>query len=329
LGASAAAIDAFHSYSHELHRYPDGGAHALRHALAKKFDIPLEKIVCGAGSDELIHLLVQAYAGVGDEILFSRHGFLVYRIAAQINGAHPIEALEKNLCADIDALLALVSPKTKILFIANPNNPTGSYLNKAEVRRLRHSLRDDILLVMDSAYAEYANAPDYESGLELVSQCENVVMLRTFSKIYGLAGLRIGWAYCPHNVADILNRIRGPFNTSAPAQAAALAALADDEHLAMAKKHNDYWLPWFIQRINNMGLHAYPSQGNFVLVKFPDDSQISADEAAAFLNRHRVLARKMGAYHLPECLRFTIAEEDVLKKAVEILEKFIHRSASQ
>lgn len=329
LGPSPKAIEAFMKAGPDLHRYPDGHAKALRQAIARGLDIEAERIVCGSGSDELLHLLVQAYAGQGDEVLFSRHGFLVYRIAAQINGALPVEAPEKNLCADIDALVRLVSPKTKIVFIANPNNPTGSHLSGKDLRDLRARLRPDILLAIDAAYAEYANADEYDSGLELARESENVVMLRTFSKIYGLAGLRVGWAYCPPAVADVLNRIRGPFNCSAPAQEAAIAALQDREHLAKAKAHNDYWLPWFRKRLEEIGLKAYPSQGNFVLIEFPQDPQLNADRAASFLSERRVLVRKMGAYHLPHCLRITIAEEEALKKAIEGLAEFVANAGSQ
>lgn len=329
LGPSPRAMQAFIADSTELHRYPDGAAFHLRQALGDKFSLPIDNIVCGAGSDELIHLLAQAYTAPGDEILFSRHGFLVYRIAAQINGAIPVEAAEKNLCTDIDALLKLVTPYTRLVFIANPNNPTGSYLSAKTIAQLRQSLPKDVLLIIDAAYAEYAYAPDYESGIELAKQHDNIVVLRTFSKIYGLAGLRVGWAYCPASVADVLNRIRGPFNVSAPAQAAAIAALKDKEHLKKAHDHNKYWLDWFSNRLKTIGLKFYPSQGNFILIQFPEDPALNADAAADFLNKHRILPRKMNAYHLPQCLRITIAEEEAVRKAAEVLELFVQQASNQ
>ena len=208
-----------------MHRYPDGGAVALREALAATIHADPAQIVCGAGSDELLQLLTRAYAGPGDEVLYSQHGFLVYPIAAQSVGATPVAAPEKNLRTDVDALLAHVTPRTKICFVAEPNNPTGSYIGAAELKRLRDGLPEHVLLVVDAAYAEYVDRADYTDGTDLVKAHDNVVMSRTFSKIHGLAALRLGWAFCPPAVADVLNRIRGPFNTPAPALAAGVAAL--------------------------------------------------------------------------------------------------------
>ncbi len=284
LGASPQAIEAYRTLAAELHRYPDGTAKALRNALGQEFGIEPDRIVCGAGSDDVLQLLVRAYAGPGDEVLYAQHGFLVYPIAAKAVGATPVAAPETDLRTDVDALLKAVTPKTRICFVANPNNPTGSYVSGAELKRLRAGLPDNVLLVIDAAYAEYVDLPDYESGLEMVRSSDNVVMTRTFSKIFGLAALRLGWAYCPPAVADVLNRIRGPFNVPAPAQAAGIAALADRAHLAKAKAHNDRWLPWFAQRMRALGLHPYPSVANFVLVKFPADPKLNAEAALKFLN---------------------------------------------
>lgn len=329
LGASPKAIEAYRGLAAELHRYPDGAAKALRAALGREYGIDPEQIVCGAGSDDVLQLLVRAYAGPGDEVLYSQHGFLVYPIAARSVGATPVAAPEADLRTDVDALLKAVTPRTRICFVANPNNPTGSYVTGAELKRLRAGLPANVLLVIDAAYAEYVDLPDYESGLDMVRGADNVVMTRTFSKIFGLAALRLGWAYCPPAVADVLNRIRGPFNVPAPAQAAGVAALADCGHTAKAKAHNDRWLPWFAQRMRAVGLHPYPSVANFVLVKFPADPKLGAEAALRFLNSRRILPRRVAAYGLPDCLRVTIAEEEAVKACADALEAFVKGAATQ
>lgn len=323
LGASPAAIEAYRKLAPELHRYPDGGSNRLREAIAARFGLDPARIVCGAGSDELIGLLTRAYAGPGDEVVYSRHGFLMYPIAAKSVGAVPVAAPETNLTADVDALLAAVTPRTRILFLANPNNPTGSYLPAEDVARLRRSLREDILLVIDAAYAEYVTRNDYEPGVALVDAGDNVVMTRTFSKIYGLAALRIGWAYCPPAVADVLNRLRGPFNVGAPGQAAGVAALADHAHTEKARAHNAQWLDWFTRQVTALGLVAAPSVGNFVLVRFPAEPGRDADAAADFLNARGIIPRKMGAYGLADSLRITIGLESEMKAVAAALGDFV------
>src|SRR5205823_3648990 len=254
LGPSAKAIAAYRAQAGEIHRYPDGSAEELREALARRHRLDPARIVCGAGSDELISLLLRSYAGPGDEVLYSRHGFLMYPIGAQTVGATPVAAPEKALTTDVNALLERVSERTRLVFIANPNNPTGTYLGAAEMVRLHSGLPPYVVLAIDAAYAEFVNRNDYEPGVALVDRADNVVMLRTFSKIYALAGLRLGWAYCPPEIADVLNRIRGPFNVSAPALAAGLAAIEDVAALARARAHNDWWLPWLSERLTTIGL---------------------------------------------------------------------------
>ncbi len=329
LGISPKARDAYRNICDDLHRYPDGGATAMREALAATIDADPSQIVCGAGSDEILQLLTRAYAGPGDEVLYSQHGFLVYPISAQSVGAKPVAAPEKNLRTDVDALLAHVTPNTKICFVAEPNNPTGSYIGGAELKRLRDGLPANVLLVIDAAYSEYVDRADYSDGTDLVKAYDNVVMSRTFSKIHGMAALRLGWAFCPPAVADVLNRIRGPFNTGAPAVAAGIAAIADKEHVAKAKAHNDHWLPWLSARVNEIGLKAHPSVCNFLLVQFPKEPKLSADAANDFLKSRRILPRKMGAYGLPDCLRITIAEEPAVKACAQALADFVNQAATQ
>ena len=322
LGPSPQAIAAYRELAGALHYYPDGGATKLREAIAQRHGLNADRIVCGAGSDELLQLIAHAYLGPGDEAIYSRHGFLVYPIAIQANGATARIAEETGLMADIDAFLKLVSPRTKVVFLANPNNPTGTYLPFDEVKRLHAGLPADCLLVLDAAYAEYVRRNDYESGIELVATSSNVVMTRTLSKVYGLAGLRLGWAYCPPAVADVLNRVRGPFNVSLPAIAAGAAAIADTEHLEAAVAHNDRWLPWLTAELERIGLKVTPSVGNFILVHFPANGR-GAAAADAFLSGRGLILRRMEGYGLPGALRVTVGTEEANRALVAALTEFM------
>ena len=323
LGPSPKARAAYRAAADRLHRYPEGGVPALSEAIGRHHGFDPARIVCGNGSDELIGLLVQAYAGAGDEVLFTQHGFLMYRLAALAHGATPVAAPETGLRADVDALAAHVSARTKLVFLANPNNPTGSFLTADEVESLRRRLPDGVLLIIDAAYAEYILRNDYSAGAELVEAAGNVVMTRTFSKIYGLAGLRLGWAYCPADVVDVLHRVRGPFNVNAAAAAAGLAALADTSHVAAARAHNEVWRPWLTDRLAALGLSVHPSIANFVLVQFPDRPKAGAGAAYAFLAGRGIIARKVAPYGLPDCLRITIGLEDEVRAVAEALAEFI------
>jgi len=329
LGPSPRAIEAVRRAAGELESYPDGTAAALREAIAAKHGLDPARIVCGAGSDELLSLLTQAYVGPGDEGVFTTHGFLVYKIAILAAGGTPVVAAEKDLTADVDAILAKVTPNTRIVFLANPNNPTGTYLPLEEVRRLHAGLPPTVLLVIDAAYAEYVRRNDYAAGLELAASAENVVMTRTFSKIYGLASLRLGWMTGPAHVIDAVNRIRGPFNVNGPAIAAGVAALADEAHAAAAVAHNERWLPWLTREIAALGLAVTPSVGNFILIHFPTEAGRSAKDADAFLTRRGLVLRAVGAYGLPNCLRMTIGDEEANRLAVAALKDFLAGGASR
>jgi histidinol-phosphate aminotransferase len=323
LGPSPKAIAAYRALAGEIHRYPDGGANELRDVLGEHYGLDPARIVCGAGSDELIALLQRAYAGPGTEILYSRHGFLMYPIGAQAVGATPIAAPERELTADVDAILAAVTPQTRLVFVANPNNPTGTYLSVSEMARLHAGLPGNVILAIDAAYAEFVNRNDYDPGAKLVDQADNVVMLRTFSKIYALAGLRLGWGYFPLAIADVLNRVRGPFNISAAALAAGVAALRDTEALERARVHNDRWQPWLNERMAGLGLAPTPSVGNFVLPRFPDDGKHNADAAFRFLQSRGILARKMGGYGLPDRIRITVGTGEENEKVAATLAEFM------
>jgi histidinol-phosphate aminotransferase len=322
LGPSPKAIEAYTQFAHELHRYPQSASDTLRDAIGKTHGLDPARIICGNGSDELIGLLIHAYAGNGDEVLYSQHGFAMYPIYAQGAGATPVAAPEKELTADVNALLASVTPATRLLFLANPNNPTGTYLPASEVKRLRSGLRADIILVIDAAYAEYASQPDYSAGRELVDAGDNTVMLRTFSKIYGLAALRLGWGYFPPSIAEVINRVRGPFNVSAAAQAAGIAALADTDYIARAKAHNQKWLLWMTEVLSELGLTIYPSLGNFVLAEFPAPDK-SAALANTYLLERGIIVREMEAYGLPNTLRITIGTEEENHTVAAALKAFL------
>jgi histidinol-phosphate aminotransferase len=328
LGASPHAIAAYKAVADQLERYPDGGATDLRNAIARHYGLNPDRIVCGCGSDELINLIAHAYLGPGDEALYTEHGFLMYKIATLSSGATPVSVPEKGFHADVDAVLARATPRTKVVFLANPNNPTGTYLPHDEVRRLQKGLPDRTLLVLDAAYSEYVRRNDYEAGLELVATTENTVMTRTFSKIYGLAALRLGWAYCPAAVADVLNRVRGPFNVTAPAIAAGIAALADRAHVETAIAHNDKWLPWVSAELEKLGLTVTPSVGNFILIHFPARGK---DAAAAdeHLKSRGIILRRVAAYGLPAALRMTIGTEDDNRKVVAALAQFMSQPGAQ
>ncbi len=319
LGASPLAVDAIAKAAQNIHRYPEGNAHALRAALGEKFNLDKQKIICGNGSDEILTLLMQAYAGSGDEIIYSKHGFLMYPITALAMGARPIAADENNYTTHVDSLLAQVSNRTKIVFIANPNNPTGTYISYKELKHLRDHLRDDILLVIDAAYAEFVTQDDYDAGNRLVDEYDNVVMTRTFSKIFGLGGIRLGWCYAPLEIIDILNRIRGPFNVNHLAMAAGIAALEDEEHFQKTLKHTLYWRTEMTDILRKKGFDVLDSEGNFILVRFKDENQ--ANEADNALKAEGLIVRKMGAYHLPEALRITIGNEAENKAVLATLEK--------
>ena len=321
LGASEKAVEAYQAVADELFLYPDGGSNALRAKIAETYDLDAARIVCGAGSDEILQMLVKAYVGEGDNIIQTRHGFLVYALAAKSCGAEPRFAEEKHLTADIDAVLELVDERTRMVFIANPNNPTGSYIPQSALRRLREQLREDIILVIDAAYAEYMEEDDYAPGAGMVDDFDNVVMTRTFSKIYGLAALRLGWGYCPPAIADVLNRIRGPFNVTAAAQAAGVAALEDQDFVARNRAFNREQRDWLAQQLGRLGLEFVPSFGNFILVKFPEQEGKRAADILDHLNANGVIVRDVNAYGLGGYLRVSIGTEEANRRFIDLLDR--------
>jgi histidinol-phosphate aminotransferase len=325
LGPSPYAIEAYKKVAAHLEDYPDGAASALREAIGRAFGLDPGRIVCGAGSDDLLNLLARAYLADGDEAIHTTHGFLVYPIATLGTGAKPVIAPETNYTASVDAILAAVTKKTKIVFLANPNNPTGTYVSFDEIKRLHRSLPPQVLLVLDAAYAEYVRRNDYESGIELVATSDNVVMTRTFSKIHGLAALRLGWMFGPPHVVAAINRIRGPFNVNGPAIAAGIAAIEDHAHQESAREHNDRWLAWLAQEFETLGLKVTPSVANFLLIHFPEAKGRTAENADAFLTARGLILRQVGGYKLPNALRMSIGTEEANRLVVAALKEFLRK----
>lgn len=321
LGASPRAIAAYKGVADHLEIYPEGTSAVLRTALAEVHGLDANRIVCGNGSDDLLHLLAQCYIGDGDDAVMSQYGFSVYPIVTEAAGGRIIMAPETDFTASVDALLEAVTPRTKLVFLANPNNPTGTYLSAAEVERLHAGLRPDILLVLDSAYAEYVTAPDYEVGINLVARAQNVVMVRTFSKM-GLAAARIGWMYGPDHVVDAVNRIRGPFNVNLGGQLAAAEATRDVDFTARLQSYNAQWRDWLTARLNSNHLRVVPSQANFVMVLFADAAQ--ADAAFATLLAKGLIVRQIGqSYGIPEGLRISIGSEPAMRAVAETLSDMV------
>ncbi|MDR3536020.1 MAG: histidinol-phosphate transaminase [Acetobacteraceae bacterium] len=307
------------------YRYPDGGSDALRAAIGRRWDLDPDRIVCGTGSDDLLYLLSLAYGGPGRDIIMSAHGFAIFHIAGTFAGSRVIKVPERNLTTDLDAMLAAVSPSTRLIFLANPNNPTGSMVTEAEIARFRAALPPEVLLVLDSAYAEYVTRADYDAGVRLVDATDNTVMTRTFSKVFGLGGMRVGWCYGPPSVIDVLNRVRCAFNVSLPAQAAAIAALAEPGWVEMCRDHNAIWRPRLTEGLQAAGIKVWPSEGNFVLADFGTTERANA--ADGFMKGRGIIARKVGGYGLPHCLRITVGTGEEVELVIDALTAFQRDSA--
>lgn len=323
LGPSPKAIAAVRALTDRLERYPDGASTALREAIGRRYGLDPSRIICGNGSDELLALLAHVFLHPGEEGIYSQYGFLTYPICIRAAGGMPIVAEETDRTASVDAILAKVSARTKVIFLANPNNPTGTYIRYSEVKRLHDGLPPHTLLVIDAAYAEYVTRNDYAAGLELAQTGDNVVVTRTFSKIHGLAGLRIGWAYGSAHVVDALNRVRGPFNLNGAAQAAGVASVGDAAHVEGAIAHNTRWLPWLAEEAAALGIEVTPSVGNFLLLTFPKQSGRTAADADAFLSARGFILRAVAAYGLPDSLRLTVGGEEANKGVIAALAEFM------
>ncbi len=321
-GPSEKAREAVIRAAHALHRYPVTDHAGLRAAIGEVHGLDPERIICGVGSDEIIHFLCQAYAGPGTEVLFTEHGFLMYRISAHAAGATPVQVAERDRVTDIDALIAGASPRTRLIFVANPNNPTGTMIGLPELERLARAVPQAIL-VLDSAYAEYVG--DYDGGADLATRLPNVFMTRTFSKIYGLGGLRVGWGYGPREIVDVLNRIRGPFNLSQAALDGAEAAMRDRDHVARCQAENARLRSWLAESLAEKGVPSDTSCANFILARFADEA--TAGECDDYLKAQGLIVRRVGGYGLPHCLRITIGDEASCRRVAHVVGQFMAERA--
>ena len=324
LGPSPKALEAFHLTASDLYSYPDPSARILRAAIARRYGLNPDHLVCGNGSDELLNLIARIYLGPGDEGIYTQYGFTVYPIAIQANGATAVVAPDHNFTVDVDEILRRVSERTKVVFLANPNNPTGTHVPQSEVRRLSEGLPTGCVLVLDGAYAEFVRRNDYEAGIELVSTTQNTIMTRTFSKIYGLAGIRLGWAYASENIIDAINRVRDPFNVTAPSLAAAVAAFEDVDYTEKVRTHNDMWLLRLREALIDAGLEVTPSLCNFLLLHFPDKDGRRAKDAHRFLAHQGLMLRQMDEYNLPNALRLSVGTQEANERVIAALTTFMH-----
>ncbi|UOA13847.1 MULTISPECIES: histidinol-phosphate transaminase [Sulfitobacter] len=318
LGPSPAAVEAYRRAAYDLHRYPSSDHSALRASIAEVLGLDAGRIICGAGSDEIIAFLCQAYAGPGTEVVHTEHGFAMYRISALAAGATPVEVPERERVTDVDAILAACTDTTRLVFIANPNNPTGTMIGLAEIERLAEGLPPQALLVLDGAYAEYVEG--YDGGAALVDRRDNVVMTRTFSKLYGLGGLRIGWGYGPAHVIDVLNRVRGPFNLSQAALNAAEAAMRDRAYTDHCRAENARWRTWLADALAEIGVPSDVSLANFVLARFAN--QAEAEACDDYLKSQGLIVRRVAGYNLPQCLRITVGDESACRRVVHAVRQF-------
>jgi histidinol-phosphate aminotransferase len=320
-GPSVSAQEAYRQVAAEIHRYPDGGSLALRRAIGARFGLDPDRLICGTGSDELIQHLCHIYGGPGTDIIMSMHGFTMYQISGTYAGSRVLKAPEHNLTTHVDSILGAVSPATRIVFVANPNNPTGSLLAQDEMDRLRRELPPEVLLVIDAAYAEYVTEPSYDPGTALVDAADNTIMLRTFSKVFGLGGMRVGWGYGPPAVIDMINRVRGVFNINIAAQAAAVAALAEPGWVERCVAHNTEWRARLSAALETAGIKVWPSHGNFILADFATAAR--AKGADAFLRGRGIIVRGMAAYDLPHCLRITVGTGEECTMVADTLATFM------
>ncbi|SPF77657.1 histidinol-phosphate transaminase [Pseudoprimorskyibacter insulae] len=317
-GPSPAAQDAIKRAAHEVHRYPSTDHLELRTAIAQVHNLDVDRIICGVGSDEIIHFLCQAYVGQGDEVVYTEHGFSMYRISTLAAGGTPVEVPENQRMTDVDAILNGCTDRTKLVFIANPNNPTGTMIGLAEVERLAKGLPEGAILVLDGAYAEYVAG--YDGGAGLVERRDNVVMTRTFSKIYGLGGMRVGWGYAPKPIIDVLNRIRGPFNLSNLALVAAEAAVRDRDYVERSRFENTRMRTWLAEALAEHGVPSDTSMGNFILARF--NSPAEAHACDDFLQKEGLIVRRVDSYKLPNALRITIGDEASCRRAAHCIGQF-------
>lgn len=318
MGPSEAAREAFSRSVHDLHLYPSTDHTSLRAAISEVWGVEADRVIIGVGSDEIIHFLCQAYAGPGDEVIHTEHGFAMYRISTLAHGATPVEVPERERVVDVDAILAACTERTKLVFFSNPGNPTSTMISEAEVARLADNLPPQTILVLDGAYAEYVEG--FDAGKAIAEARENVFMTRTFSKIYGLGGLRIGWGYGPRGIIDVLNRVRGPFNMSNAALAAAEAAVRDTAYTEKCRVENARWRDWLASALAEMGVPSDTSTSNFILARFADEQEARA--CNEHLLAQGIIVRHPKGYGFPQCLRITVGDESACRRVAHAIGQF-------
>lgn len=327
LGPSPRALEAARAALTHVAFYPDGKSERLREAIGAHWGLEPARLIAGSGTDDILSLIAHAYIGPGEESVYSEHGFLFYKIITLAAGGTPVVAPEENYTTSVDALLSKVNARTKVVFVANPNNPTGTYLPASEMERLARELPSHVLLVLDAAYAEYVEPDDYEAGAAFVREFENVIMTRTFSKFFGLAGLRVGWAYAQEHIIDALDRIRSPFNVNSIASSAAIAALEDGGHQRSVAAHNATWAPWLNGEITALGLDIIPSVANFLAIRFPGEGGCTAAAAERFLESRGLILRGIAPFGMSDFLRLTVGSAEANQLVIAALKEFCNAHA--
>jgi len=322
-GPSPKAIEAYQSMAASLHRYPDGSQNQLRRAIADVYSLDAEKIICSNGSDEILDMIYRSYLTAGDEIILSANHFSMCALYAKIQGARIVLAIENNYVTSVDDLLGKLTPDTRMVTLANPNNPTGTYLNAEQIKRIHACLPSDVLFVIDAAYAEYVSYADYDSGTSLVDDFDNVIVTRTFSKIYGLSALRLGWAYCPQAIIDVLQRIRSPFNTNSPAMVAAIEAVKDQNYIDRIRLHTAKWQQRIEKELSALGIRVIPSAANFYLLNFNQCAGKSALKAADFLEAEGIIPRPVRTSDGEDVLRITVGLDGENEAVIMALRKYM------
>lgn len=322
-GPSPKAIEAVRNSAADLHRYPSTDHAALRKAIGTQHGLAPERIICGVGSDEVLQFVVQCYAGVGDEVIYTEHGFSMYPILARAAGAVPVQVPERQRKVDVDAILEACTDRTRVVFLTNPGNPTSTMIPESEVMRLAAGLPDHVILVVDGAYTEYVVG--FDGGAAVVDAHNNVIMTRTFSKIYGLGGLRVGWGYAPQAIIDVLNRVRQPFNLSATALAAAETAVRDQTYVEHCRSENARLRIWLSEELAKLGVPSDESNTNFILARFAD--QAEAEACDAYLQQQGLIVRRVAGYNLPNALRITVGDEAACRRVVRAICEFKERTA--
>ncbi len=323
LGMSPRALEASLQSLQQSHLYPEVDTERLASVIGERYQLDPARMAFGPGSDELLQRLVNTFAGPGEALVHSKNAYMQFPIYAKLAGATPIAADDVDMHYNVDLIVSKINELTRVVLLANPDNPSGTYLSGAEVRRLHRALPDNVLLIIDAAYEEYALVSDYESATQLVHEFENVIVTRTFSKVHGMAGLRLGWCYGPKWVVELLTKIGPSFPVNTVANAAGIASIEDTEHTKMVLDHNQRWIATVTREFSNLGLKTYPSQTNFVLVGFPPECGRSAEETNLHMNSNGIIPRQFALRDFSDKLRFTVGTDDEMTTTIEVMTQFL------